>query len=347
MSDPSYLDVTVESDSAFLRSHMPYVVRDARLAVVHEGTAGTGPVELPAGLYSVEMLTPSGAAVTSLVQLEPGEKVIVPKPDELVVEPTIARAPERADETPETPAAEVAQLVATKLCTSEPLANASWLFTPNQHLDEVPTAVLSLGARRFEMSLALNPLGGSPDLAGCDVSTVWEGGRERLRMSFASGRKLCVAMDGLLRHNNASSAADLFDGASDLLLGKYSDPPGAALGGLTLHRLGRLGERRGWIENLANDFAWLPDGKILYAALLMKEPEQADRKRGLDILLSATAMRPMYTDGLSLALELLRRWPDDDRLEERTEHLHKLAPHSAYAEWDSINLSVDITGQGQ
>ena len=245
------------------------------------------------------------------------------------------------------PAPEVAQLVATKLCKSDRLADASWRFLNDQALSEVPTAVFTLGDRRIEMSLPLNPLGGSPELSGCQVSAVSEAGRQRLRMSFAPGRVLCVAMDGLLRHNTESAAADLFDGASDLLLGKYSDPPGAALGGLTLHRLGRLPERRGWIENLSNDFGWLPDGQILHAALLMKEPAAADRKRGLDKLLAATAVRPLYTDGLSLALELLRRWPDDDRGNERTEHLNRLAVYSAYAEWDSINLSVDITEQGR
>jgi hypothetical protein len=362
MADPSYLDVTVDTDSNFLRTHTPYIVRDARLAVVHEGTTGGAPVELPPGLYSVEMLAPSGAAVTSVVELEPGKTANVATPPELVVEPVIAQAPEANipplppnppmaagddDIAQQLPDVEVGQLIATKLCTPEPLAEASWQFLPDGALNEVPTAVFSLGARRIEMSLPLNPLGGSPELSGCRVSAVQEAGRRRLRMSFASGRRLCVAMDGLLRHNTESAAADLFDGASDLLLGKYSDPPGAALGGLTLHRLGRLPERRHWIDNLANDFEWLPDGKILHAALLMKEPEPADRRRGLDKLLSATAMRPLYTDGLSLALELLRRWPDDDGIEVRTERLNRLAPLSAYAEWDSINLSVDITGLAQ
>ena len=46
-----------------------------------------------------------------------------------------------------------------------------------------------------------------------------------------------------------------------------------ALGGLTLHRYGRLRERQDWIENLARDFAWIPDGRILLAALLMNDRE--------------------------------------------------------------------------
>jgi hypothetical protein len=53
----------------------------------------------------------------------------------------------------------------------------------------------------------------------------------------------------------------------------------------------------------------------------------------------------MYTDGLSLAMELLRRWPDEESLPARTDRLASLARYSAYADWDSINLSVDITGE--
>src|SRR5215204_5277213 len=93
MADPSYLDVTVDTDSNFVRTNMPYIVRDARLAVVHEGTSGSAPVELPPGLYSVEMVAPSGAAVTSVVQLEPGKTANVPKLDDVVDAPVIARSP--------------------------------------------------------------------------------------------------------------------------------------------------------------------------------------------------------------------------------------------------------------
>lgn len=353
MADPSFLDVTVGNDSPATRAPMSYTVRDAQLAVVHEGTIGTGPVELPPGLYAVEMLAPGGAAVTSLVQLEPGQTTNVADVGAPEAETTPATDPPPSQPRTRGPSRGIgvrspdvlaARLIETELCTSEQLTDGSWQFLPERELDKVPTALFNLGPRTIRMSLPLNPIGGSARLSGCRVTSVVEGSRHLLRMSFAEGRELCVTMDGLLRHNTASAAADLFDGASDLLLGKYSDPPGAALGGLTLHRLGRVGERREWIENLANDFDWLPDGKILCAALLMKESDPGERQRGLTMLLSTAGKRPMYTDGLSLELELLRRWPDDDRHSERTEQLTLLAPYSAYADWDSINLSVDTTG---
>jgi hypothetical protein len=194
------------------------------------------------------------------------------------------------------------------------------------------------------MSLAVNPLAYTADRAAVQVERVADlDGQARLRMSFAAGRSLCVTMDGLLRNNTASSAADMLENAERSLFNKYEDPPGAALGGLILHSMGRLNERADWLENLAHSFPWLPDGQILCAAMLMKESEPENRHRGLELLLSATEKRPLYTDGLSLGMELLRRWPDKKSMVERTERLTALANYSAYADWDSVNLSVDIT----
>jgi hypothetical protein len=61
-------------------------------------------------------------------------------------------------------------------------------------------------------------------------------------------------------------------------------------------------------------------------------------------MLNATLNRPLYTDGLSLAMELLRRWPDDDpgSLEQRKKHLQGLAHLWANAEWDSVSLTTEL-----
>jgi len=125
-------------------------------------------------------------------------------------------------------------------------------------------------------------------------------------------------------------------------LAKYSDPASAALGGLTLHRYGRLRERQDWIENLARDFAWIPDGRILLAALLMNDRDDHDRARGLGLLVDATESRPLYTDGMALATDLLRRWPDPDRKDERAERLERLAAYACVTDWDSVPL---VTGR--
>jgi hypothetical protein len=135
--------------------------------------------------------------------------------------------------------------------------------------------------------------------------------------------------------------------AADLLFHKYRDPPAAALGALTLHRLGHLEDRRQWIQNLAHGFTWLPDGSLLLAALLKDDPDQGERRRGLDVLLDATGRRPLYTDGLSLALELLRRWPATEGKEERYQRIDELASYAATAMWDALTLTtVEETRDG-
>ena len=60
MARSGRLDVTVDSTSSFLQTHLPYVVRNARMAVVHTGTVGGKQIELDEGLYSVEVTAPTG-----------------------------------------------------------------------------------------------------------------------------------------------------------------------------------------------------------------------------------------------------------------------------------------------
>ncbi len=67
------------------------------------------------------------------------------------------------------------------------------------------------------------------------------------------------------------------------------------------------------------------------------------------MLLGAAQGRPMFTDGLSLALRLLRAWPSEggrDRADERREAMERLADLSAWADWDAINLTT-VTGEGR
>jgi hypothetical protein len=107
--------------------------------------------------------------------------------------------------------------------------------------------------------------------------------------------------------------------------------------------MGVLGTRSAWVENLARDFPWLPDGQVLLASLHRHAPGPEQRQRGLSLLMAAASELPLYTDGLSLLMELLRRWPDEASKDERHDLLGKLADHSAYADWDSVNLSVELS----
>ena len=81
----------------------------------------------------------------------------------------------------------------------------------------------------------------------------------------------------------------------------------------------------------------------------MNDSDDTERARGLGLLLDATEARPLYTDGMSLATDLLRRWPvaegadgADGRAGERTERLERLAAYSCVTDWDSVAL---VTGR--
>ena len=53
--------------------------------------------------------------------------------------------------------------------------------------------------------------------------------------------------------------------------------------------------------------------------------------------------RPLYTDGLSLASDLLRRWPDTESSEARVQRLSFLSDFSCAARWDDVMLTT-LTG---
>lgn len=367
----AYLRVTVDDDSFFLSQHLPYVVRDARHAVVARGSSGTGVDTLPEGLYSVELISPRGTQHTELVHLRSGETTAVvvteegpalPPPyapgDVLLerspweeVPPTRGSSPPSAAPSAappvEQPAADaepaLATLVDTAGCSVLGVDRDGWILVPEVPLAAVPVARFDLQGARWEVSLPLNPEGSESVLRQCRVRIDTSAMVPRLETSFGDKRRVCRMLVGMLRDNAVARGAELLDVAAELLLSKYSDPAAAALGGLTLHRFGRLQERQAWVENLARDFGWLPDGQILCAALLQRDRDTREQARGLRLLLDATAARPLYTDGLSLASELLRRWPGEQDAELRGERLARLAEFSAGADWDAVALTTRAT----
>ncbi len=330
------LRVRVDDQSYFLSTSLPFVVRDARLAVVRRGVTGQPDLELVPGLYSVEAITPRGRSMTELVQVGVGET------SELVVTEDSGRE-EDPQPAPGSRGGGQAELLATQGCALTVRDASGWEFGPDQTLLAVPTATFDVDGRQWVVALPLNPVARRPEEATCRVEVGTDPGASWLGIRFSPKRRVGRTLDGLLRHHEVMSSGALLDEASELLLHKYSDPAAAALGGLTLQRLGQLRQRQRWVENLAEDFEWIPDGRVLLAGLLMLE--RADLDRGLDLLLAATSERPMYTDGLSLATELLRRWPGEERKDERMARLGALAEYSCVADWEAVALTTrsDVT----
>jgi hypothetical protein len=334
------LQVEVKADSYFLASHLPVVVRDAHGAVVRRLTSGaTEP--LPAGLYSVAAVTPDGEGAVKHAHIEEAKTTTVT----FEAPPAVAGPAARGRLLMELARLdEPVQLESADGCELADHDAVRWVFVPHDRLSGVPWAIFLIGDRRVRMSLPLNPNGVYP-LNSCQVDVVTTGHRTGLRMSFPPERRVTRLVDGLVRHGEITAGVGVLEQASELLCYKYSDPPGAALGGLTLDRMGLLSTRSAWVENLARSFPWLPDGQVLLASLLRHAPSPEEQRRGLGLLLTAASELPLYTDGLSLMMELLRRWPDEASKNERHDLLDKLADHSAYADWDSVNLSVELSAR--
>jgi hypothetical protein len=335
MNESGLLSIRVEDHSSWLSQNLPFVVRDASLAVVGRGRAGAPAMSLPVGLYSVEAVTPRGRAVQELVRVSPATPAVV------VVTEDSGRIADDWDVS----VGAGAELIDTDACKLLFEGGGSWTFGPDQVLTTVPTASFRVGDREWIASLPLNPQGHDDDETTCRVELDADGAQPQLGVRFSAGRRVGRAVDGLLRHDEVMAGAELLDQAAWLLLDKYSDPSAATLGGLTLHRFGRLRQRQSWIENLARDFAWIPDGRILLAALLMNDDDAAEQARGLELLVGATEGRPLYTDGLALATDLLRRWPSTERAAERTERLERLAEYSCVTHWNSVPLVTGKEGQ--
>jgi len=333
MTETGQLAVRVDDHSLWLSNNLPFVVRDSTLTVVRRGRAGEPAMTLPAGIYSVEAITPRGRTMHELVRVDPAT------PADVVV--TAESGHEEPDaEEGGMRGAVGAELVTTTACQLAAEDAGGWTFSPDQVLTAVPTAAFRVNGRDWLLSLPLNPQGRQEDESTCRVEVDVESSEPRLSVRFTDQRRVGRTVDGMLRHHQVMAGAELLDDAASLLLAKYADPAAATLGGLTLHRFGRLSERQDWIENLARDFAWIPDGRILLAALLMNDADPAEQARGLGLLVDASAARPLYTDGLSLASDLLRRWPGTDRAEDRAERLEGLAAYSCVTDWESVALAT-------
>jgi hypothetical protein len=165
---------------------------------------------------------------------------------------------------------------------------------------------------------------------------------------IAPWRMVASAMQHMLVERRYAHAAKVAEAASDLLLYKYQDPVAAALGALVLYRIGRLGEHAAWVDNLARDFPWLPDGRILKAALLFAKADDASGDEAVELLLSCIGDRASYkeervlfTDSYSLLIEGLRRYRAKPRYAARCgPALEQLADTYPHVEWDLPTFTV-------
>jgi len=215
-------------------------------------------------------------------------------------------------------------------------AHLLWVFECTSQLDSVATALLRVGEQRIQLSLPLSMEGGYPSNT-CAVRVDETPTGAQANAWIAAERTVANALQNMWAAGYLLKAASMAEDAVDLLRYKYSDPTGAALGALILHRVGKLERYTSWVENLVRDFDWLPDGKVLLAHLWQDDESKSDQ--ALELAIEASAQRMLYSESYSLLLELLRRWQrtsDEARLREATNSLASRAP---YINWESICLS--------
>ena len=236
-------------------------------------------------------------------------------------------------------------LVAMVGCALQSSAGARLLFRPDGDIDEPAHVTFEIADQRAVMSLPICPQASFP-LGGAVVTAVGvASGDVRLVAGFTDQRRVATVIDAMSGVGSHGDSDSLVHDASSLLFHRYSDAPAAALGALMMQRLGQLDQRELWVSNLATDYAWLPDGKALHASLL-RDGDDGERRVGLHLLLEAAAQRPMFTDGLSLMISLLRRWPGDERAEERRAAIDRLGAYMVAADLDAVCLTV-ITDKPQ
>jgi hypothetical protein len=350
------LSVHVPSESLFLGQAIPIEVRDSGLRLVNRA-ASERTFDLPEGLYEVSAVLEDGRRHSTLVQVKGGERT----PVELAAEPE-AVAPSGVPE-PEEPSRpryqrpRFTRSMAAALGTAaeEGLDTAAdvqllevhgaaltretrtlRIFQCAPHVDAVPTALFQIGPRRLRISLPISPQQWSPS-GSCAVKVERSPTGVHAHAWIAPERTVANALQNMLSSGYLLHAARVADDAVGLLRDKYEDPAGAALGALLLYKTGRLQRWESWVSNLARDFDWLPDGKVLLAQLRFEQGDDADAVLGL--ALKASQQRMLYAESYSLVLDLLRRWPRETSRAARQEAIERLAGDSPYIDWEPVCLS--------
>lgn len=352
MSATGTLVVELSSPSRFLTANLPIEVRDSRHALV-QIVKHRGDLTLPVGLYTVTAVLEDGSTDSRTVSVRSNTTTRVefePPIGEWFTEQDIAATGIVAMNLVDTSAPLTGSLTGSLIegtpgSIHEVADGVHLLGAPlGLEIDRLSNGHLAVELQRAERAwicLSIRdvivwqalPLDfGSSEARRCVLRI--EGAR--LELDLPRERRVTNALRGMVDSGKVGDAIALADDASALLASKYSDPIGAALGALILERFGQLGRHAAWVENLARDFAWLADGGIALAAVLSKHHERRHRDRGLAALFELDEQHlPIFSDAFSLALALLRSWPDSERRGECDRKLASLATTLARFDFDT------------
>jgi hypothetical protein len=155
---------------------------------------------------------------------------------------------------------------------------------------------------------------------------------------------------GYVNNGAVKEAARLisFGAAQDLLFHKMSNPLAATVGGymlvLGLNRKAYRAQSDAWmrwVDNLCRWFPWLPDGAVLKAAKYFVLGDK-DRDGAFDALMTSFDRGlPVFTFGLNLMLEGMRRFANEGEAEAQT-RLAALETLAAAADPELNFVTIDV-----
>jgi hypothetical protein len=331
------LRVTLGTQSTQPNSAAPIEIRDENMKLVQR--AGSDDlVKLSAGIYQISAVLQDGIEHRRIAKVKPlaiCEVELVANesiPEEQVPEQvhmTPRVKPTAAMEPPRTQLPELEGAIVVGGGTSE------WRLRGADVTNSVPHATIHLDHATWRISLPLNR-----DDGECLLRIATNHRSAPLRAWIAPERTTPRALQNMLLKGEYAALIPVTEQAVELLRSKYQDPSGASLGALILHKVGGLAPYADWLENLADDFDWLPDSKVFLASLLVDDHQQLDR--ALDLALSAGKKRLLFAETHSILLDMLRRWPGRTMTEPHRAEIDALARLGAYIDSTSLFLCHSI-----
>jgi hypothetical protein len=161
-----------------------------------------------------------------------------------------------------------------------------------------------------------------------------------------TGNDVAESILGYLKLGLTAHAEALWPMAEDLLLHKFRDPIGAAVGGYFLLRLRRFRRLRDWAANLTDSFGWLSDGAIidgwLHLHLAREKGDTGEYMLARDRLLDAASRGlPLYTEGLRLLVDGLTLFTESAEVRNTLEEVRR---YTDCVDWAAT--TVTFRGQG-
>ena len=189
----------------------------------------------------------------------------------------------------------------------------------------------------------------------CRVIVKRNKGDRELEVEIAMGKLQADLLLQFIEQGSVSHATTVMRSprleAQNLLFEKEQDPVAAMLSAYFILRYGPASDLSDWTSLLFNFRTWSADAALIYAEHCAR---QGQHEQALNVFLQMPERGlPIFTDGLSYAVDRLRQYVrvgfQDDRKEECSSLLEKLIVLSTYADFDCPLLTLvdfDLTGLG-